>query len=61
MSPLAILIAVLIGASLAGILGALGAIPIAGMIQVLLRDWLEHRPPRAVAATAEPRPTPEPG
>jgi len=43
LSPLSILIAVLIGASLAGVLGALAAIPIAGTIQVLLRDWLQAR------------------
>jgi predicted PurR-regulated permease PerM len=39
LSPLAVLISVLIGAKLAGILGALGAIPVAGAIQVLLLDW----------------------
>jgi predicted PurR-regulated permease PerM len=38
-----VLIAVLIGAQLAGVVGALAAIPIAGTIQVLLRDWLRHR------------------
>ena len=43
LSPLAILISVLIGAELAGILGALAAIPVAGTIQVLLVSWLEHR------------------
>ena len=43
LSPLTILIAVLIGASLAGVLGAVAAIPIAGTIQVLLRHWLETR------------------
>ena len=43
LSPLAVLIAVLIGAELAGVLGALGAIPIAGTIQVILADWLRHR------------------
>jgi predicted PurR-regulated permease PerM len=43
LSPLAILISVLIGAELAGILGALAAIPVAGTIQVLLVAWLEHR------------------
>lgn len=43
LSPLAILIAVLIGASLAGILGALAAIPVAGVIQVVLLDLLKHR------------------
>ena len=51
LSPLAILIAVLIGASLAGILGALAAIPVAGTIQVVLLDWLNHR--RAAAAMPE--------
>ncbi len=43
LSPLAVLIAVLIGAKLGGIIGALGAIPIAGTIQVILRDFLRHR------------------
>jgi predicted PurR-regulated permease PerM len=43
LSPLTILVAVLIGASLAGVLGAVAAIPIAGTIQVLLRHWLESR------------------
>jgi predicted PurR-regulated permease PerM len=49
LSPLAILIAVLVGASLAGILGALAAIPIAGTIQVLLLDWMRHRTQEAAA------------
>jgi predicted PurR-regulated permease PerM len=43
LSPLAVLIAVLVGGSLAGILGALGAIPVAGTIQVLLLDWQRER------------------
>ena len=43
LSPLAVLIAVLIGAELAGVIGALAAIPVAGAIQVLLLDWLQHR------------------
>jgi predicted PurR-regulated permease PerM len=43
LSPLAVLISILIGAELAGILGALAAIPVAGSIQVLVNDWLEHR------------------
>jgi predicted PurR-regulated permease PerM len=43
LSPLAVLIAVLIGAELAGVLGALAAIPVAGTIQVLIRDWLRYR------------------
>jgi predicted PurR-regulated permease PerM len=51
LSPLAILISVLIGAELAGILGALAAIPVAGTIQVLLVSWLAHRRSRHAAAT----------
>jgi predicted PurR-regulated permease PerM len=43
LSPLAVLIAVLIGSELAGVIGALAAIPVAGTIQVLLVDWLKHR------------------
>ncbi|MGZ8707532.1 MAG: AI-2E family transporter [Gaiellaceae bacterium] len=43
LSPLAVLIAVLIGAELAGVIGALAAIPVAGTVQVILRDWLQHR------------------
>jgi predicted PurR-regulated permease PerM len=43
LSPLAVLIAVLIGAEIGGILGALGAIPVAGALQVILVDWLAHR------------------
>ena len=39
---------VLIGAELAGVVGALAAIPVAGTIQVVLVDWLAHR--RAWAA-----------
>jgi len=53
LSPLAVLIAVLIGAELAGVVGALAAIPVAGAIQVILRDWLEHRRGKAGPA-AEP-------
>ena len=54
LSPLAVLIAVLIGAELAGVVGALAAIPVAGAIQVILRDWLEHRRTKGGSA---PEPT----
>jgi predicted PurR-regulated permease PerM len=43
LSPLVVLISVLIGAELAGVLGALAAIPVAGAIQVVFVDWLRHR------------------
>jgi predicted PurR-regulated permease PerM len=56
LSPLIVLIAVLIGAELAGILGALGAIPVAGSLQVLIVDWLrERRERQAAGAAAVPR------
>jgi len=50
LSPLAVLISILIGAELAGILGALAAIPVAGSIQVILLDWLRDRRERAPTA-----------
>jgi predicted PurR-regulated permease PerM len=56
LSPLAILISVLIGAKLAGILGALAAIPVAGTIQVLLLAWLAERR-KQDAAPEEAAPT----
>jgi predicted PurR-regulated permease PerM len=43
LSPLTVLISILIGAELAGIIGALGAIPVAGSIQVVINDWRAHR------------------
>lgn len=49
LSPLAVLVSVLIGGALAGVLGALGAIPVAGTIQVFLREWISHRRERLVA------------
>jgi predicted PurR-regulated permease PerM len=50
LSPLAVLISVLIGAELAGVLGALAAIPVAGTLQVLFLDWLRYRRGEAPAA-----------
>jgi predicted PurR-regulated permease PerM len=43
LSPLTVLVSVLVGAELAGILGALAAIPVAGTVQVLVRDQLSAR------------------
>jgi predicted PurR-regulated permease PerM len=60
LSPLAVLVAVLVGGSLAGILGALGAIPVAGTIQVVLRDWQQHRRLDAEVGDVPPAPVPEP-
>jgi predicted PurR-regulated permease PerM len=59
LSPLAVLIAVLVGAEIAGVIGALAAIPVAGTIQVVLVDYLNHRRGRLIerppgVAAAEP-------
>jgi predicted PurR-regulated permease PerM len=51
LSPLVVLVSVLIGAELGGILGALAAIPVAGMVQAVGREFLSRR-----AGTA-PEPT----
>jgi predicted PurR-regulated permease PerM len=48
LSPLAILVSVLVGAELAGVLGALAAIPVAGAIQVLIVDFLRARRERTI-------------
>lgn len=50
--PLVVIIAVLIGASLLGVLGALVAIPVAGALQILARDWWELREAREETAIA---------
>jgi predicted PurR-regulated permease PerM len=42
-NPIVTIVAVLAGASLLGILGALLAIPTAAAIQIVLRDWWNHR------------------
>ncbi|HET8607368.1 MAG TPA: AI-2E family transporter [Gaiellaceae bacterium] len=52
LSPLAVLISVLIGAQVAGVLGALAAIPVAGAIQVVLVDWHRHRRARLLETPA---------
>jgi predicted PurR-regulated permease PerM len=51
LSPLIVLISVLIGAELAGILGALAAIPVAGIVQAVARELLRYR---SEAASAPP-------
>jgi predicted PurR-regulated permease PerM len=43
LSPLAILVSVLVGAEVAGVVGALSAIPVAGTIQILVVDWQRTR------------------
>jgi predicted PurR-regulated permease PerM len=55
-APLAVIVAILIGGSLLGILGALVAIPIAATIQIVVRDVWERRgaAPEILAAPAAP-------
>jgi predicted PurR-regulated permease PerM len=43
LNPLAVLVAILVAVELAGILGALLAIPAAGILQVIVRDIWDHR------------------
>jgi predicted PurR-regulated permease PerM len=50
LSPLAVLCAVLIGAELAGILGALVAIPVAGSLLAVGREVLQYRRESAIEA-----------
>jgi predicted PurR-regulated permease PerM len=52
LSPLAVLCAVLIGAELAGILGALVAIPVAGSLLAVGREVLQYRRESAIEAPA---------
>ena len=51
--PLVVIVALLIGASLLGVVGALLAIPVAGAFQIVVRDWWAHRrdPTPALAPT----------
>jgi predicted PurR-regulated permease PerM len=52
MSPVVVLVAVLIGADLAGVIGALIAIPIAGSLQVIANEVLTTRRDRLDAGPA---------
>jgi predicted PurR-regulated permease PerM len=58
LSPLIVLMSVLIGSQVAGVLGALAAIPVAGAIQVILRDWLAYRKPSTETGEVPPAPIP---
>ena len=53
LSALAVLIAIILGTEIAGILGALAAIPVAGSIQVILNEILEQRGAREPAVAAD--------
>ncbi len=63
LSPATVIIALLIGASLAGLAGALIALPIAATVKVVIREiWLVERTPAATpsrAASSNDAPPPE--
>jgi predicted PurR-regulated permease PerM len=50
LNPLTVLVSILIAIELAGILGALLAIPVAGIGQVVARDIFDHRRPEPPSA-----------
>jgi predicted PurR-regulated permease PerM len=50
--PLLVLVAVLIGGSRLGVLGALLAIPVAAAVQIVVKDWWRARKERQSAAMA---------
>jgi len=52
--PLVVLIAVLIGGSQLGVLGALIAIPVAAGLQILVKDWWRARKQRSGATEGPP-------
>ncbi|MFL6126363.1 AI-2E family transporter [Actinophytocola sp.] len=57
LNPLTVLVSILLASELAGILGALLAIPVAGIIKVVLADLWEHRPGAPAARGAEEAPS----
>ena len=54
--PLIVIPAILVGAELLGVLGVLLAIPVAGAIQIVVKDWWQYRkqPPEAATVVATP-------
>jgi predicted PurR-regulated permease PerM len=64
--PFITIVAVLFGATLLGVLGALVAIPVAASIQILVREWIDLRtmtikPEQPRPPPAPPPPSPPPG
>ena len=57
--PLAVIIAILSGAELAGVAGIFLAIPVVAILTVLYRHWLEHRGSEGLADVLEPTSEPE--
>jgi predicted PurR-regulated permease PerM len=59
--PLIVIVAVLIGGSLLGVLGALLAIPIAASVQIIVKEWWQYRQAQRIIVPDGTSPgTPEP-
>jgi predicted PurR-regulated permease PerM len=58
--PLAVIIAILSGAELAGVAGIFLAIPVVAILTVSYRHWLEHRGSEGLADLFEPAPATSP-
>src|SRR3954462_13809226 len=54
--PLIVIVAVLIGGSLLGVLGALLAIPIAATVQIVVKEWWQYRRGRLLPDNVPPPP-----
>jgi predicted PurR-regulated permease PerM len=54
LNPFWIILAVLVGATVLGIVGALMAIPVAGIVQVILQEWWAWRREQRAAALMPP-------
>ena len=52
-NPFLVVVAVLFGAALLGVLGALVAVPVAASLQIAIQEYAEYR-------DIQPRPAPEP-
>jgi predicted PurR-regulated permease PerM len=59
--PFFVLIAVLFGATLLGIIGALVAVPVAATIQILIREYLRYRQDTSILEGVPEGPQPAPG
>ncbi len=60
-APIIVLVAVLFGATLLGIVGALVAIPLAASLQIIIREWWDWRLETRQAAIVDPQVPPPDG
>ena len=58
--PMVILIAVLFGATLFGVIGALLAIPAAASLQIVVKEFIDYRAAFRIPPSASPPPTAAP-